>query len=779
MQTAAYERITQLLAQPPSRVHFVGVGGVGMAGLALLLARKGWSVSGCDAEAGPMLCWLAEAGVAAVAGHSPDHASGLDPARDWIVRTPAVPPSHPELVAAAARGLPVFDRGVVLAALFDTMPSTVAICGSHGKTTTATFTTLLLRALGRTPGWCIGGTSSALGGVAGVDASAPEAPFVAECDESDGTLSLYHPRVTVVTNIDYDHMEHFGSCAAFEAVFAKVARQTRGTLVYVRDDERAHALCHGVRGAVTVGLHPEADLRAEDVTAFPDASEFTLWWKRQSLGRWRLGAPGLHNVRNALAALGAVHALGGDLAAAAACLAAGLGLPARRFDCVSDRGGIRVVTDYAHHPAEIAALVATARLQACQRIVAVFQPHRYSRTLALGPLFPAAFAGVDALALAPVYAASETPLEGGSSADLYVRFREAAGRSPEIPVPALARTLEDAWTWLRMTVRPGDLVLLVGAGDIVRLAPRTAGDPPWSLSAPEFPVTDGLAFEPNVDTARWVTYGAGGTALGMARVASPVALAELVRACARRKLPWQVLGMGSNTLVPDTGYPGILIRLDGAGFRTLERDPDRPGRVMAGAGWPGAALLNQLQALGLGGLEFLDSIPGTLGGWLAMNAGAHGGAVGDALEAVEVLDADGRIEWIPASALGLGYRRCEALRTRVALAARWVLPARSPSEIAALRAGFRAKRIDLSGLRTAGSVFKNPPGDSAGRLLDLAGCKGMRVGGAEVTSRHANVIAAFPGTTASDILALAFRASQRVAVPLDLEVRVLDGCQLR
>ncbi len=746
-----------------------------MAGLALLLARNGWQVDGCDLEENECVAWLRSHGIPVGIGHDPGHLRTLDPASAWVVRSAAVPSNHPELAEAAARELAVFDRGVVLAAFLGSIDRTVAVCGSHGKTTTATFTTLLLRALGADPGWCIGGTCGRLGAVAAFDAGHPDAPLVAECDESDGTLSLYHPRVTVVTNVDYDHMEHFDGMHALEAVFARVARQTRETVVYVRDDVRAHALCSGLCRTFSVGLHPDADLRAEVEEATAEGTVMRLLLGGEDLGRWRLGVPGPHNVTNALAALGAVQALGCDLRAAADCMADGLCLPARRFDCVSTRDAIRVISDYAHHPAEVTALVRTARMQPQRRIVAIFQPHRHTRTRALSDQFPAAFAQVSALALLPVYAASEPPLEGGTSADLYRQFRKAAAADPTLPVPVLARTLESGWHWLRTTVRPGDLVLIVGAGDVVKLADRIRGDGAWCADALQFATADGLSFEPDARTESLVTYGVGGRARGLACVSSKAALRMVLEECARRTLPWSMLGAGSNLLVSDAGYPGVLIQLRGRAFRKLAPEPSSaPDCFAVGAGWPGAALLNRLQELGLGGLEFMEGIPGTFGGWLAMNAGAHGGAVADVVEAVEVVDGRGAVRRLEREALGFSYRCCEALRSSAAIAGIVRLQASTSAEISARRADYRVRRICLAGLRTAGSVFRNPPGDSAGRILDLAGCKGMRVGEAEITTRHANVIAAHPGATASDILALAARASQQSSVPLELELRILD-----
>ncbi len=775
--TERFEDACARLTQPPGKAQLVGVGGIGMAGLALLLKQLGWSVSGCDLRPGALAASLRKAGIEVFEGHSPAHLASLrgaspDAPSDWIVRSTAVPSTHPELEAARTLELPPLDRGVLLAAILSNRSRSVAVCGSHGKTTTATFTTALLQALGLQPGWCIGGVSEAFPEPAGLAPDAPDAPFVAECDESDGTLAWYHPTVTVVTSVDFDHREHFPDVAAFEAVFERILAQTRKGVVYVREDERAHHLCATRPHTLSVGLHPEAQLHADDIRADASGTGFRLRFEGRTVGTYHVAAPGLHNVRNALAALGAAHHLGVAIEQAAAALPIRSTLPARRFECVAERDGVRVLSDYAHHPAEIRALVDTTRLLHPVRRVAVFQPHRYTRTQALGEAFPGAFEGIDRLALAPVYPASEAPLRGGSTADLYTHFRHAAEQNSAIPVPVLAPSLEAAWHWLQATVRSGDLVLFVGAGDIDALAQRARSTVPLIPAPLDPPALPDVTFQSEVPAGSRTTYGVGGPIRLLADVSRHEALANLLAWRYTRREPWMPLGGGSNLLVPDTGYHGLMIQLAGPAFQSFERDPSDPRRVTVGAGWGGAALLQHLGSQGLGGLEHLYGIPGTLGGWLAMNAGAHGHAILDCIEAVDALDARGRALRLAPSQLGAGYRECRGLHDRIAVAATLRLEASTPAAVAERCRRFARQRTHLAGLRTAGSVFRNPPATSAGRLLDQCGCKGLRVGGAYVTERHANVFATDRYATASDLLALIDITRQRADRPLDLELRI-------
>ena len=924
---AQYDRAAALLARPGAAVHFVGIAGVGMAGLATLLAERGWRISGCDSHPdAPTVPPLRALGVEVAAGHDPAHLDALDPGRgDFVVRTPAADPASPELAAAAARGLPVLDRGAVLAALLDALPCPlVAVCGTHGKTTTATFTATLLRELGADPGWCIGATPPSLGtgarlpvasvlqetalsataGGAGVSAPRPSPPLVAECDESDGSLALYHPAVTVLGSVDFDHAEHFASEAEFLGVFEAVLSQTTLAVVYNADDPRLRAFIERrmspspllsslsplpsnlsplptnlspltSKSLLPVGTGPAARLRATNLAPSPSGTSFDLSLDGTPLGRFHLPIPGHHNLLNALAAIGAILSLGaiGDILHSSFSILhsreplqaalASLRLPDRRFEIISTAGGIRVVADYAHHPAEIAACLAMARatLEPGGRLIAVFQPHRPSRTLALGPQFPAAFAEADALALAPVYAASEPDIPGGDIADLYAHFRF---QRP----PILLRSLGEALPWLRGIARPGDTVLLVGAGDIISLA--SAFRPGWNAAPPLPPTMEGAEIEPGASAAPLCSYGVGGPVRALARIRTIEALRALLAWCRDTATPWRVLGAGTNFLVPDTGFDGLLLRLEGPAFAGLSTEGAQgdhspcPWRV--GAALPGARLLAEWQRLGYSGLECMDGIPGTIGGWLAMNAGAQGHAIGDCLVSLDVLDPEsGDVRTLPRSALNLGYRSatlslssgaatarqkshaefaefaeasgaatarddshtdstdstdtlgangtdasgaatarlpnpsvcdtgaaasvgnpcypchpCETIAPAAGAAASAVSEARplssfiilsavltsqeqaSPSVVAERREVFRAKRFDFRGLRTAGSVFRNPPGDSAGRLLDAAGLKGMRIGGAFVSERHANIFCAGPDATASDLLALIRLARLRV-----------------
>ncbi len=791
-----YLHVRQRLDKPGQRAHAMGVCGVGVAGVAWLLAQRGWLVTGCDEAPNPVLrVWLEDAGVRVVRGHDPAHvADGCD----LLIRSTAVPWSHPEVRAAEASGALVARRGEVLAALAAGRRS-VAICGTHGKTTTACFATQLLRALGAHPSWSIGGYTAGLAGVAGIG---DDELMVVEADESDGTLVCYEPEVTVVTNIDLDHLEHFRDFDALQACFETVAARTRGRLVCGADDPVAADLAARHPGAVTFGFSSRAMLRGENPEWSATASRCRLWWRGRDQGMLELPLPGRHNLLNALAALAAATALGYEPEDLPARMSRLDQLPGRRFEQVAVRGGARIVLDYAHHPAEIEALVSMARLQNPRRLLVLFQPHRYSRSAALGPRFPHAFAGVDKLILAPVYAASEQAVEGGRAEDLYRAFRSGARK--DVPVPFLAGSLRQAWEALKVDLRAGDLLLLVGAGDIDIVAewagkackdeqgrpvPSTGGGREKNLAKQQHstPTRDpatilaglaGAAGTPEKSLADATTLGVGGAADLWVEVEDIRALSEVLRRCRELDLTWSLLGGGSNTLVDDLGVRGVTLSLSGAAFCRCDI---RGRRAAAGCGLAGAALLRRLAGAGLGGLEFMAGIPGTLGGWLAMNAGTLGGTFGERVRRIRVMEADGSDHWIDRDAAGFGYRHCRVLRNRIALEVELELCDSTPGRIQAACDEARARRTLPSGLRSAGSVFRNASDEPAGRLLDRAGCKGLSVGGASVWPGHANVIVTRAGATASDVLALAAQMRGRVmascGVSLEFEINHLKGCR--
>ncbi len=753
-------------------VHMVGVGGVGMAGLALLLKARGLRVSGCDASAaGPLCTMLREAGIAVQAGQAAAHLA--ESGAQWVIRTSAVREDSAEIVAARAAGLPVWRRGDVLSVLVAQSGGSVAVAGTHGKTTTSTLVAQMLRAAGRDPSWCIGGESVPLGAVAHAGTGPA---MVVEADESDGTLAQYRPDIAVVTNVEFDHMEHFESVESFEACFATFMAAASRRVIFCGDDPRARRLAAAVNASFSYGFGADCTLRGD----LPeDGRTLRVYRAGNLLGPLPLVLPGTHNALNLLAATAVCLELGMGFEEIAT-VAAGVVLPHRRYETVCEWDGIRVVSDYAHHPTEIAALVRTARREHAGRLLAVFQPHRYTRTAVLGADFPAAFAGVDRLVLTPVYAASEVPLEGGMACDLYAHFRTLAGGA--IPSPLLATSLEQAWAFLRRELRTGDRLLVIGAGDVEQIAhwakeawkPHGAVSPAYGGAVDSRRQRDGATggaagegLELSVDSVvrrdeplgRRTTYGIGGRVDCWVEAGSEEDASRVLRYCHRHGVPLRMLGSGSNMLVSDLGVRGVVMRLTGVAFHGVRLDGDT---VTAGGSVPLVRLQERLTDAGLAGLEFLEGVPGGVGGIVRMNGGAYGHEVRERILWIRGLNRDGEPCILQADGLEWGYRGCESVRDLVVVEAGFRLVPGDPEGIRARRRQIAEKRAWMNGLHCSGSVFRNPPGAHAGKLVEMSGMKGMRIGNAVVYPRHGNFVVAEPGACASDVLALIQRMEAAV-----------------
>lgn len=764
-------------------VHLAGICGVGMAGLAVLLKSRGLKVSGCDLAVSSVAEWLKGRGIAVAAGHDPAHLAG---GVRWIIRSSAVPRESAEIKAAARLGVPVLMRGETLAALLDGFES-VAVAGTHGKTTTTGLITQILRACGRDPSFCIGGEIPSLGGVAGIGSGKA---LVVEADESDGTLSRYTPDYAVITNIEQDHVEHFGSMDALRRCFGKFVQSTRKAVIYCADDPGATALCEGWIKAISYGFADNAAIRGTRIIPGAESSRFTVSSKGRRLGSVRLPLPGRHNVANALAAIAVALEMGLKFGPVQKALAK-VGLPKRRFEkavCTRDQ---LVISDYGHHPSEIRALLAAvkpldrSRRHGRGRIRAVFQPHRYSRTLALGSQFPGAFSGADEVVLVPVYAASEHVISGGTISDLYTQWRAqqtGGGAHGTIPPALLAGSLEQAWQYLGATQRNGDTLLVVGAGDVEKIAgwaKAACAGKRNTLSLPRRAAGGrrlvGLRVEASSircdeAMAPKTTFKVGGCSDVWIEIGSVGDLQRVIRYSRGRNMQFRIIGAGSNILACDTGVRGISARLTGEEFKRIERD----GLVVtAGACVPIVRLLGWLERNGLAGLEFLEGVPGTVGGAIRMNAGAWGHDVGEYVSWVRQVDADGEVRLLRHPEFA--YRR--GMVSGAVVEAAFKLRPGTRAGIAGNRMRIARKRAWMKGLRCAGSVFRNPPGDHAGRLIEKAGLKGKVVGGASISRRHANVIVTQKGACASDVLALIGLARTAVklkfGVDLETELEIL------
>jgi len=440
----------------PSRaIHIVGVGGAGMSAIASVLASMGHRVSGSDLKSSKALDRLVDQGVRVAVGHRADQLADAE----VVAVSTAIGADNPEVVAARAQGLPVLRRSEVLSAI-TRLRRTISVAGTHGKTTTSSMLAVVLAEAALDPSFIIGGDVNQIG--SGAVWSDGEW-FVVEADESDGTFVELATEVAVVTNVEADHHAHYGGFDALRDAFDQfVAGAARLAVVGVDDVEGAAlAARHAV---VTVGESEAATYRIRDLRREPRGTTFRLERAGVDLGEVHLPVPGAHNARNAAVAAATALEIGAPFDAVVAALAR-FGGVARRFEFRGTTAGVDFVDDYAHLPTEVEAALAAGRDTAPDRLVAVFQPHRYSRLAALAPEFGSSFADADVLAVTDVYSAGETPIPGVSGKAV---VDAVLAVDPTRSVAYLPRR-EDLVAYLVGRLRPGDLCLTLGAGDLTTL----------------------------------------------------------------------------------------------------------------------------------------------------------------------------------------------------------------------------------------------------------------------------------------------------------------------
>ncbi|HSK27112.1 MAG TPA: UDP-N-acetylmuramate--L-alanine ligase [Jiangellales bacterium] len=452
-----------LPAEHLGRVHFVGIGGAGMSGIARILLARGIRVSGSDAKDSSVLAGLRALGAEVFVGHAPEHVA----AADTVVVSTAIRETNPEVVEARARGLRVIPRAAALAAVMAGRRA-AAVAGTHGKTTTTSMLTVALQHCGADPSFAIGGNLNESGANAH-DGSGDV--FVAEADESDGSFLVYSPTVAVVTNVEADHLDNYGTAEAYVAAFdAFASRVHDGVLVACADDPGSHALAERARSlggeVYTYGQSTDADVRVADLALSGAGSSFELVARGRRQGRVTLRLPGAHNALNAAAAFTAGSALGYPSFDLREGLEGFTGTR-RRFELKGVASGVRVYDDYAHHPTEVAAVLRAARPVAGDgRVVAVFQPHLFSRTRIFAQQFGEALGLADEVVVMDVYAAREDPEPGITGALV----------AAAVPLPGDRVVFEPSWSAVPALAagrsRPGDVLLTIGAGDVTLVGPE-------------------------------------------------------------------------------------------------------------------------------------------------------------------------------------------------------------------------------------------------------------------------------------------------------------------
>jgi UDP-N-acetylmuramate--L-alanine ligase/UDP-N-acetylenolpyruvoylglucosamine reductase len=753
--------LPRFLTQERHRIHLVGVAGSGMSGLAALLTELGHTVSGSDKANTMETDRLQRLGLRFYEQHRPEHACTAD----LVVFSSAIKSDNPVLVAGRDSGKPVVRRAEALAAIMRAKRG-VVVAGMHGKTTTSAMTAHVLREGGLHPSHYVGAEIPILGTNAHWDPRGEY--FVAEGDESDGTLRCFHPEHALILNIEEEHLDFYSDLAAIEEVFARLIEQTSGTVFYNIDDANTARLCATRKNTVSFGFSDAADYRGAEVDLHSFSSDFCVYFRGRKLGEAVLNVPGPHNVHNALGVIALAVELGIPFGKIAASLRK-FEHARRRFEIKYESERFLLVDDYAHHPTEIRATLKTARATGRKRVLAMFQPHRYSRTKALCTWFGGAFDDADRLVVTDVYPASEPPIPGISGQTIVDEVLKRGHRAATYQ-PRFERIHCDIGNALDV----GDLVLSLGAGNIHEQLSILAAD---LVIAEKLRAIVGESDEVRLyePLSKHTTLRVGGPAQFWVEPQSENAFAALIRFCRNENLPLFVMGRGSNLLVRDGGIRGVVVHPYGGDFDKIEINGSE---ITAGAGVKLREVAYAARAANLGGLEWMEGIPGAVGGGLRMNAGAMEAQTFENVARVRYLDTEGNPHVKNRDELEVSYRRFPLLENNFAISATFHAQPTDRAKIdERLRESQEKRRITQPVAKSAGCIFKNPDSIPAGKLVDELGLKNLRVGNARVSEVHGNFIVNDGGATATEMLELIDRIKQTAktkrGIELETEVQIV------
>lgn len=757
------------MARLNSRIHLIGVAGSGMSGIAGLLLELGCKVSGSDKATTSETERLQARGLDFYCPHTAESVDGAA----VVVYSSAIKPGNVAYDAAVAAGIPLMRRADALAAIMRQKKG-IVICGMHGKTTTSSMAAHVLRAGELRPSHYVGAEIPLLGTNAFWDAEGDY--FVAEGDESDGTVALFHPEHVVLLNVEEEHLDHYKNLDEIKATFTKLLNQTSGSFYYCGSDEGARSVCAGRAGALSYGWEVEHDYAAVEVSPLGQSTEFLVLKKGAELGRIILNIPGRHNVLNALAVVAVATDLGVSFDKIAWALGTFRGAK-RRFEIKLNAPHFTIVDDYGHHPTEIAATLATARNfalgQGRKRVVCVFQPHRYTRTHLLRKEFGRAFGDADALFVLDVYAASEPPIPGVSGQTVIDEVRSVEGdRVKTFYTPQRDAVHGTVGNFLR----EGDLLITLGAGNVHEIGARLAEDLralEELKSALQEDSSQARLYEP---MSRHTTILIGGPAQFWIEPQTVAGFGRVIKHCREQGLPIRVVGRGSNLLVRDGGIRGVVIHPNKGEFDQVRHDGDL---LICGSGARLKKVAHAAREARLGGFEWMEGIPGNIGGSIRMNAGAMGVETFDQIVKIEYLDAAGELHVKTREEIEHGYRNVPHFNTNYAVSA--TLRGQPGTDVAEIDAKLEASKQKRRGSQpiaaSAGCIFKNPSEVPAGKLVQELGYKDRAVGTARVSVVHGNFIVNEGGASAKDVLDLIDHikkeAREQRGIEMETEVQII------
>lgn len=747
-------------------IHIIGIGGTGMSPIAVVLKEQGFNVRGSDQTASGMTERLCGMGIPVTVDQRAENVDGAE----LVLYSSAVHADNPEFVAARRLGIPTQKRSEFLVDLLEDR-NVIAVAGTHGKTTTSSMLAWALSEVGAEPGFIIGSTPKNLGMNARHGKSAD---FVIEADEYDRMFHGLRPALAILTLVEPDHPDCFPTKDVYDEAFREFIRCCKpGAVVLIQSGDAVQSEIVRLSGAdvrmARYGFKADDDFRVENARPTADGG-YAFDFVVTESGRREpvvLTVPGKHNVLNAAAALAVIALRGLDLTTAADALSKFIG-SARRFERIAESEGILVIDDYAHHPTEIRATLAAAKgAFPGRRIWALWQPHTYSRTQQLLPSFVEAFDDADRILVTPIYASRETERDFGNR-DLQAALRRVR------PDAIFAETNEDAVTLLTAGLQRGDAVITLSAGDANQFGPAALKRRMDERLEANAETLHGRIIR-GQPVAMISNLRVGGAAAETIVVRTIGELQTAVIAARNEGVALKVVGGLSNILFPDSGFDGRLIVNRADEIRLAETDQGSV-RVTSASGVSLHELVRVTVAYHLCGFEWATRIPGSVGGAIYGNAGAYGAEIKDALRSVTVLTAKNEVVTLAKAEIPFVYR-ASAFKTGeidgTILSAEFELFPGDPDEIERKSTEIWEKRekFNFKNQGSLGSVFRNPSGDYAGRLITEAGLRSAVEGGAAVSDFHGNIFVTNPGATSADFLRLVKRVHDQVFVDFGVDLR--------
>lgn len=735
----------------------IGIGGIGMSALATVLIDKGCCITGSDIKENELIKKLKARNAEIKIGHKASNVSS----QDLVVYSSSIRAGNAEIIEAGKRKIPAIPRMGLLKGLMEEKKNSVAVTGTHGKTTITAMVSCLLEKAGYDPSVLIGGEHSLFNGNAKLGKSEY---LVAEVDESDKRFVTLRSRYLIIPNLEMEHPEYYKSekelFGAFRT-FLKLQKKS-SSCFYCKDEEKLNEALIAFKGRkISYGFSESSRFRAANVRISPSKSDFDCFDGRKRIGHFSLFVPGRHNIANALAAISFGTTLGIGVEAIKKAIREYRGVK-RRFELVGNVNGIKIVEDYAHHPTEIKATIEAARSLRPKRLITVFQPHRYTRTHIFTEEFSRSFDGSDKLILTEIYAASEDKIKNVSAENIYRAIKKRR--------PSLAEYMgkKKIPNYVSGKTKKGDLVLVLGAGDINRSARSILERLKKMRQGKKIRLKGRVIFDEPL--SKRTTLGIGGTCEMWAEPVGEIDLRKVVSLVNSERKKIFVMGAGSNILASDQGFKGVVINLNAKGFKKITI---KKKLVKAGAGVLLGRLIGQTSKKGLGGLEGLSGIPGTLGGAIYMNASFKAG-IFDFLESIMVMDIKtARIKRLKKKDISFGYRNSN-LAGYIILEASFMLKAERPGELLRRGRDFLNIRKKTQPIleKSAGCVFKNPEKKrSAGFYIERAGLKGKREGALRVSEKHANYIVAAKGASSGDFIKLVNMIKKRVRKKFNIDLQ--------